>query len=171
MIDEILNSYDLHLKFLRRLVSDLDDGQMVAQPDSVPNHPAWTIGHLVFSCQAIGGELGIPTWLPVEWEGRFGTGSNPVADESAYPNKNALLAALSDGQEKVTAVLRAMSQAGLSQPLPDVRYRDKFPTIGHAVIHILSGHTALHLGQLTVWRRAMRLAAMPEPLESVDPRI
>lgn len=57
-----------------------------------------------------------------------------------------------------------MGDAGLAESLPDVRYRDKFPTIGHAVIHILSGHTALHLGQLTVWRHAMRLPLVVEPL-------
>ena len=61
-----------------------------------------------------------------------------------------------------------MGEAGLAKPLPDVRYRDRFPSIGYAAVHILSGHTALHLGQLTVWRRAMGLANVSEPLNE-DP--
>ena len=164
MIAEILNSYDLHLTFLRRLVSDLDKFQMVCQPKNVPNHPAWTIGHLVHSWQLIGGEIGIPPWLPADWRDRFGTGSTPVADPKAYPAKDALLRALVDGKERLTAALRAMKELDLNQPLPDVRYRDRFPTLGHAVIHILSGHTALHVGQLVVWRRVMAFDVVPEPL-------
>ena len=164
MIAEILNSYDLHLTFLRNLVADLDELQMVCQPDNVPNHPAWTIGHLVHSCQQIGGEIGTPPWLPADWEERFGTGSTPVADPKAYPAKDALLSALDEGTERLRAALQAMEELDLKQPLPDVRYRDRFPTLGHAVIHILAGHTALHVGQLVVWRQVMGLGVVPEPL-------
>jgi hypothetical protein len=55
-----------------------------------------------------------------------------------------------------------MSHTDLAQPLPDVRFRDQFPTVGHAVLHILAAHTALHIGQVIVWRRAMGLPAVPE---------
>lgn len=164
MIAEVLNSYDLHLEFLRTLVSDLSAEQMVVQPEGVANHPAWTIGHLVFSCQAIGGELGLDAWLPAEWEERFGTGSTPVADGAAYPEKEELLRVLDDGRQRLASALNELGETGLAASLPDERYRHRFPTIGHAVIHILSGHTALHLGQLTVWRHAMRLPLAVEPL-------
>ena len=79
MITETLNSYELHSEFLRRLVSDLDKDQMICQPVNVPNHPAWTIGHLVYSCQQIGGEIGLSPWLPTDWGEQFGTGSTPIA--------------------------------------------------------------------------------------------
>ena len=170
MIAEILNSYELHSEFLRRLVSDLSDDQMVAQPDNVPNHPAWTIGHLVHSCQAISGELGASPWLPDDWGNRFGTGSTPIDDATKYPDKEKLLRTLDEAKAKLSAALEESGESGLTAPLPDVRYRDRFPTIGHAVIHILSGHTALHLGQLTVWRRAMRLDIVPEPLSGSSER-
>jgi phosphinothricin acetyltransferase len=163
----ILNSYELHLQHLRRLVADLDDKQMVSQPNNMPNHPAWTIGHLVYSCQTIGGELGLSAWLSDDWEQRFGTGSTPVADAAAYPSKATLLGALGDGKERVVAALVSLGETGLARSLPDVRYRERFPTIGHAVTHILSGHTALHLGQLTVWRWAMGLKVVAETLDDM----
>ena len=163
MIQEILNSYDLHLEFLRRLVSDLDDAQMTAQPPNTPNHPAWTIGHLAFSLQQMAGECGLSPWLPGDWETKFGTGSEPVSATDAYPDKASLLQVLEDSKERLFAVVRSLGEAGLAKPLPDVRYRDCFPTIGHAIVHILSGHTALHLGQLTVWRRGMKLGVATEP--------
>ena len=164
MIAEILNSYELHLTFLRRLVADLDDNQMVCQPANVPNHPAWIIGHLTFSLQQIAGECGVSPWLPEDWEGKFGTGSTPVAAPSVYPDKESLLGILEDSKERLWSAIRFLGKAGLAKPLPDVRYQDQFPTVAHAVVHILSGHTAQHLGQLTVWRRTMNLAVTPEPL-------
>ena len=109
MIAEVLNSYGLHLEFLRTLVSDLSAEQMVAQPEGVPNHPTWTIGHLAFSCQAIGGELGLDAWLPAEWEERFGTGSTPVSDGAAYPEKEELLRTLDDGRQRLASSARRSS--------------------------------------------------------------
>ena len=50
----------------------------------------------------------------------------------------------------------------LARSLPAERYRDLLPTIGDAVLHILAGHTAIHLGQLKVWRRAAGLT-IPAP--------
>jgi hypothetical protein len=167
MIAEVLNSYRLHLEFMRRLIADLDESQMVCQPVNVPNHPAWTVGHLVHSCQQIGGEIGIPPWLPADWGERFGTGSTPIADHELYPGKVDLLHALDDGYQRLAEALRAAGEARLSEPLPDARYRDRLPTVGHAVLHILASHTALHLGQIVVWRRAMALPPVLEPLGDV----
>ena len=63
MIEEILNSYRISVDRVRVLVADLNEDQMVQQVASLPNHPAWTIGHLIGSAQMIGREMGIPPWL------------------------------------------------------------------------------------------------------------
>ena len=127
---------------------------LTRQPNGVPNHPAWVMGHLTSSCQALGRELGLATWLPAQWEQQFGTGSIPTSDRSAYPSKEELLAALADGQARVSNRLADLGDAGMSTALPDKRYKTKFPTVGHAVVHILTGHAAVHVGQISVWRRA-----------------
>ena len=48
-----------------------------------------------------------------------------------------------------------MSDDDCAVTLPDARFRDTFPTIGHAVVHILGSHFALHMGQLSCWLRVM----------------
>jgi hypothetical protein len=154
MIAEVFNSYALTLEYLRRLVADVPGEDLARQPNGVANHPAWVIGHLVYSCEAIGGELGLAAWLQDDWSRRFGTGSIPIADRTAYPSKEELLLALSDAETRVSNRLVALGDAGMSAVLPDVRYRETFPTIGHAVVHILTGHAAVHVGQVSVWRRA-----------------
>jgi hypothetical protein len=154
MIDETLNSCRLTLDYLRRLVADVSDEDFACQPHGMANHPAWIIGHLTFSCQAIGGELGLMPWLPDDWKDRFGTGSQPTADRHVYPTKAELLAALENGRQRLSSRLNALGDAGMAAELPDERYRETFPTLGHAVVHILGGHAAVHVGQLSVWRRA-----------------
>ena len=98
MVDEVLNSYRLTLAYLRRLVADVPDVDLSRQPNGVANHPAWVMGHLPYSCQALGGELGLATRLPAQWEQLYGTGSIPTSDRSAYPSKEELLAALVTGR-------------------------------------------------------------------------
>ncbi|HZZ27343.1 MAG TPA: DinB family protein [Pirellulales bacterium] len=160
MIPEILNSNAMTLDFLRRLVDDVPDELMTKQPPGVVNHPAWVLGHLVYSLEAIGGEMGLSSWLPADWQPRFGTGSIPSDHREAYPSKESLLAALADCQHRITKQFAVLGEHGLQHALPDEKHRAFFPTIGHAVLHILTAHAALHVGQITIWRRAVGL----EPL-------
>jgi hypothetical protein len=163
MIAEILRSNKLALDYLRRLVADVPDDWMPRQFAGVINHPAWVIGHIIYSCQAIGGEIGIAAWLPDDWASKFGTGSVPVGKPDAYPDKKTLLRALDEGQRRLAAALSSMDESDMDKPLPDVSYREIFPTIGQAVLHILTSHTAVHVGQVTVWRRASGLGPLAEP--------
>ncbi|MCA9056284.1 MAG: DinB family protein, partial [Planctomycetaceae bacterium] len=157
MVHENLNSYGMTLDYLRQLLADVADERLTDQSGGAVNHPAWVLGHLVHSTQAIGGELGLDPWLAEEWSQRFGTGSLPVADRSAYPLRGELLGALSDAQARLEMRRHELDDARMSVPLPDERYRETFPTVptlGHAVLHILTAHAAVHVGQVSVWRRA-----------------
>ncbi|HTQ37865.1 MAG TPA: DinB family protein [Pirellulales bacterium] len=160
MIPEILNSNAMTLDFLRRLVEDVPDELMTKQPPGVVNHPAWVLGHLIHSMEAIGGEMGLSPWLPSDWKARFGTGNVPSDNRAEYPSKESLLAALADGQHRITKQFAVLGEQGLKHALPDEKHRALFPTIGDAVLHILTAHAALHVGQLTVWRRAAGLGPL-----------
>jgi hypothetical protein len=162
MIAQIINSYSLVLDDLRKLVADIPDDRLAKQAGGAVNHPAWIIGHLVHSAQAIGGEMGLSPWLASDWAGKFATGTIPRDHRNFYPSKLELLDALQDSQQRITQRLLALGEAGLSQPLPDERYRAMFPTLGHAVLHILTVHAAIHVGQITVWRRAIGLGPLRE---------
>jgi hypothetical protein len=37
-----------------------------------------------------------------------------------------------------------------------------FPTLGDAVLRILTSHAAVHVGQITVWRRALNLGPLKQ---------
>ena len=155
MQQEISNTLILNMRLLWRMTEPIPEEEMANQPEGLPNHPAWLLGHLSHSLEAIGGELGVGPWLDPAWTELFATGSTPQRDRAAYPAKSALLESLESGAEKIFGRLDEMSDDDCSAPLPDARYRDTFPTIGHAVVHILGSHFALHMGQLSCWLRVM----------------
>jgi uncharacterized damage-inducible protein DinB len=156
MIPELIGSFDRSLAFMRGLVADLSDEEMVLQPPGAPNHAAWTLGHVSHSCQAIAGELGVAPWLPGDWETRFGYGSTPAAAaDSGGSSKAELLSMLADASDRLRAVLLATDERRLKDPLPDEKTREILPTLGDALLQIVSAHTAFHAGQLAAWRRAI----------------
>ena len=165
MQSEILVSFRILVDYALRLVDDVPANQFAALPDGVGNHPAWIVGHLCNSFQAIGGELDLPPWLPDGWTSVFGTGSIPSADAGEYPTKSALIAALNQSVEQIESAMKGLTAQQLAAPLPDVEYRKSLPTIGHALTHILIGHASIHVGQLTVWRSAMRLPRVSEQFD------
>ena len=161
----VLHSFAYCLDFLREQVADVAAPDMVAQPNGIMNHPAWVIGHLTHACQLLGGVIGLPLWLPDDWAGRFGTGSVPVADPSLYETKQSALAMLGDAQARITQAIEHLGDSRLDEPFPDESYLQVFPTIRHALTQVLVGHTANHIGQLSVWRRAMGLPPMGRSFE------
>jgi uncharacterized damage-inducible protein DinB len=154
MIPELVGSFERSLAFMREAIADLSDEELLLQPPGVPNHAAWTLGHVIHSCQAIAGELGVAPWLPDDWEARFGYGSSP-ADAPASQGKAALLATLADASNRLRTVLLMTDESRLKDPLPDEKTREILPTIGDALLQVVSAHTAFHAGQLAAWRRAI----------------
>ncbi|UCC73971.1 MAG: DinB family protein [Gemmatimonadota bacterium] len=155
MIAELLNTFESTLTFLERSVADLSEEEMVRQPPGVPNHATWTLGHVIWSCQGMAGELGVDEWLPDDWTSLFGTGSTPTSVASRYPKKTELLTMLTAAADRLRDVLLAADESALGQPLPDVQVREILPTLGHAFLQVLAAHTAFHAGQLAVWRAAI----------------
>lgn len=161
----VLHSFAYCLDYLREQVADVAAPDMVVQPNGIKNHPAWVIGHLTFVCQMLGGTIGLSPWLENDWAKRFDTGSVPVADASLYETKNSALAMLGDAQVRITQAVDHLDDAHLDAPFPDESYVLVFPTIRHALTQVLVGHTANHIGQLSVWRRAMGLPPMGRSFE------
>ncbi len=156
MIPELVGSLDRSLAFLRGQVADLPDEEIALQPPGAPNHPAWTLGHVIHSWQAIAAELGVRPWLPGEWESCYGYGSLPGAPSAPQvPTKEALLAMLADAGARLRCALLTTDESRLSRPLAEAAAREIFPTVGDALLQVVSAHTAFHAGQLAAWRRAI----------------
>ncbi len=155
MIPELISCLERTVAFLSAQVADLADEDLILQPEGVPNHAAWTLGHVIYSFQAIAGELGVQSWLPENWESLFGYGSSPSPIVSEHSRKAVLLELLEDAGGRLRAALLGIDERDLSDPLPDEDARKVLPTKAHALVQVIAGHTAYHAGQLATWRRAI----------------
>ena len=164
-IEPVLHSFAYSLDYLREQVADIEADDMAAQPNGIMNHPAWVIGHLAYACQLLGRSIGLSKFLPDGWSKRYGTGSVPVAESSVYETKESALAILIEAQTRITEAVQRLDDSQLDAPFPVESYRVVFPTIRHALTQVLVGHTANHIGQLSVWRRAMGLPPMGRSFE------
>lgn len=144
------------VEYLRASVSDLTDTEMILQPTNAPNHPAWTLGHIIQSWQAVVEEVGAAAWLPAEWESIFGYGTSPAeVSSSRYASRATLVGFLDDAANRVQAALEAVTDAQLQGPLRSAESQETFATGGEALLQVLLAHAAFHAGQLAAWRRAI----------------
>jgi uncharacterized damage-inducible protein DinB len=163
----MLESYLFVLNVTRgqtlKLVADLNDDQMVKQPAPKMNHPAWVLGHLLQVEYAFLGTIhgqitpAFPEFIDETWKATYGNKSEPVADKSKYKPKHFYVEKLSEAREKIIARLKDMKPADFQAPHPDPARRERFPTVGHAVMLYGTWHEAYHSGQLSAWRRVQGL--------------
>jgi uncharacterized damage-inducible protein DinB len=161
MMDLVRPSYNFNLVYAQKLVTDVADDQMCAQPvpGRVLNHAAFLLGHLAWASENGLKFLGGESARAEEWKELFGTGAKPLADRSRYPAKAALLQALEEAHAHLAAAVGKATTEALAQPAPE-RLRGRFPTVGHALLGLMTSHEAMHLGQLSAWRRALGLPSV-----------
>ncbi len=155
MFPLLLSRFDFQLKYLGQLVEDVPPGAFSIQPVPGMNHPAWIVGHLAWACDSLVTLLGGEKSLDEAWSQTFNFRSKADPDPLRYPEKDVLWTALVLGHEKGAEAVRDADPAILERPLPLELFRPLLPTIGDAVVHLLTTHEATHLGQLSAWRRAM----------------
>lgn len=157
----VLRTIDFTVQYANGLVKDVPEERMAEQPHGVPNHPAWVIGHLAATNDFfLKVALGQPTTLPESWGKLFGPGSSPTTDRAIYPAKAELLDALVKTCERLSAALQTVSEEELNQPNPVEKMASRFPTKGDVLAFIATSHAAMHLGQVSSWRRAAGLGSV-----------
>lgn len=141
--------------YAEKLVADLSPQEMVAQPVSgvTMNHPAWVLSHLaayspVLTTMLRGQEPEDPLTH------RYGMQSRPVDDLGEYPPKDALVAHFLTVRHQLAEVFDAAEEAHLGSPVLLERWKGRWPSIWHACVTLMTTHEAVHLGQLSAWRRA-----------------
>jgi hypothetical protein len=159
VLRHVLHVYTLNLGFAKRLVADLSDDQMCAQPHGVVNHPAWSLGHLAVAADHLGTLLGLASEIPVGWGETFKTGGTPSPDKNVFPGKQQILQVLEQQHARLAQALTAADPAALAQPHPHEKRRSHFPTLGDFAIFLMTAHEMDHLGQIAAWRRAMGLGS------------
>lgn len=127
------------------------------------NHAAWVYGHLFFASSLMNtlGSPKINIVVPPAYEELFNNKSVCKDDPAGtiYPAMETLV---SQYQNAYSTILAALPEIGddvfeRPNPLPG-RLGEIFPTLGSLTTFIMVGHTMLHIGQYSTWRRCMGLS-------------
>ena len=95
-----------------------------------------------------------------EWKQLFNVPSKPQPERDKYPSKAELWDAYQAAYQRIVDVVKTASEEDLAREFPNPRLRASLPTVGVAMIHILTTHQGQHLGQLSAWRRALGLPSV-----------
>lgn len=154
LIDPLLQTLQLNADYGRELMAGVDESNKTAQPHEGFNHPAWLLSHLnTYHPIAIALLRGETPEDPLH--APFGQKSAPVADAAAYAPAVELLEAWQANHRAIADALANFDESTLLRPQPVERWAERFPRVGSILIYLLARHEALHLGQLSAWRRAM----------------
>lgn len=164
MIEALIKLSDQNLDYARRLTADLSDEQAVAQPPGVAgamNHAVWVVGHLAFVSDVLLGVLGGESKAPAEWKDLFSMVSKPLGG-AAYRGMTLaqLMEAWAASRAEVQRRAREKPAEFWRHAIENERRRARFGTNDVLLVHMLVNHDAVHLGQLSAWRRAHGLPSV-----------
>jgi hypothetical protein len=157
-VESLVYAWDNQLRYALALIDDLTDEQFVLRPGGNMNHPAWILGHVAayhpVTLQLLAGEpVDDPKNDPL-----FGfAGRGPLDDITAYGSKKAIVTRFADGHERVAQALLAAPADAFRRPPSLERWAKIYPTVEFMLPDLLLHHESLHIGQISIWRRAAGL--------------
>ena len=91
------------------------------------------------------------------WDEPCGKNRPPTADRAASPSKAEILDDFRRGFEAAAATIADAPADAWQAPLVHPTWGKQFATVAPAVAFLATTHLALHVGQLSGWRRAAGL--------------
>ena len=154
---------ELLLRYADQLVTSVPADVFAKMPMKDVNSAAFNIGHLSTYgdrvCAMLGrNDLVMPMPYSVDL---FKAGAPCLDQPGLYPSKDVLVSTFFERQRRAIAAFRDTTEAALAAENPaEGRFKEMFPTVGGAVSFLLGGHVAMHLGQVSAWRRVMGLGSV-----------
>lgn len=160
----IVYAWDNQLGYALALLDDLADEQFILRPQGTMNHPAWIVGHIAayhpVVVQLLRGE---PVDDPKD-DPLFGfNGRGPLDELAPYGSKQELVDRFAAGHETVAQALLNAKPTDFTRPPSLPRWAKQYPTVEFMLPDLLLHHESLHIGQLSLWRRAAGLPAVKLP--------
>jgi uncharacterized damage-inducible protein DinB len=167
-VASIIYGWDNQLNYAQALLADLTDEQMMRRPGGAMNHAKWILGHVTIYHPVIVKLIAGETFPDAKDDPKFGfAGQGPVDDPAAYESKDAMVARFVSGHEQVAqALLKAGPEAFARKPSLE-RWAKLYPTIEFMLPDLLLHHESLHIGQISIWRRAAGLPGVKMPPRAI----
>lgn len=152
------------------LLDDVTNEQMVLRPGRNMNHPAWILGHVSLYHPIVPKLLAGESFADPGDDPLFGfSGRGPLDDLAACGSKQSIVQRFAAGHEQVAQALLAAKPADFTRPPSLPRWATQFPTVEFMLPDLIVFHEGMHIGQISIWRRAAGLPAVQFPDRS--PRV
>lgn len=163
-VESMIYAWDNQLRYAQALVADLSNEQFVLRPGGNMNHPAWILGHVSLyhpvTVQLLAGE---PIDDPKN-NRLFGfAGVGPLDDINEYGGKQAIMSRFEEGHELAAQALLSAKPEAFQRPPSLERWAKMYPTVEFMLPDLLIFHESMHIGQISIWRRAAGLKGVPFP--------
>ncbi len=156
-IDFVKASLEMSNNLCMGLIDDLKDAPLTFPTEKGGNHALWILGHLTYSEANLTYVYMQGKTNPLaSWKDKLAGGSQPVADASAYPSMDEMLAKSAEIRENTLKIVNSLSDEDLDQPAigcPD-EMKDYFGTYGQCLMTV-GMHPMMHYGQLADARRTL----------------
>jgi DinB superfamily len=163
-VESFVYAWDNQLAYALALVDDLTDAQMVLRPGGNMNHPAWMLGHVSLYHPATVALLAGKPFDDPKNDSLFGfAGQGPLDDIAKYGDKQKIVSRFKEGHEQVAQALLSAPPEAFQRPPSLERWAATNPTVGFILPDLLLHHESLHVGQISIWRRAAGLPGVPFP--------
>jgi hypothetical protein len=167
-VESIVYAWDNQLAYALALVSDLSDEQMILRPGGNMNHPAWILGHIgAYHPVTLQLLAGVPVSDPKS-DPLYGfAGHGPLDDIKPYGGKEAIVSRFADRHEQVAQALLAAPDEAFRRTPNLERWAKTYPTVEFMLPDLLLHHESVHIGQISMWRRAAGLPSVSLPARAV----
>lgn len=163
-VESMIYAWDNQLRYALALVSDLSDEQFVLRPGGNMNHPAWILGHVSLYHPATVQLLAGTSFDDPKNDRLFGfAGFGPLDDIREYGSKQAVVSRFEQGHEQVAGALLKAKPEDLKRPPSLERWAKSYPTVEFMLPDLIIFHESMHIGQISIWRRAAGMKGVTFP--------
>ncbi len=123
MLDHVLRAAEGNVDYARRLVADIPEEQMAAQPAPGMNHAAWVLGHLAYVFDSMTAVWGQEPTMSKEWKQLFNVPSKPQPEREKYPSKAELWDAYEKNYQRIVDIVKAATPEDFDKEFPNPKLR------------------------------------------------
>jgi uncharacterized damage-inducible protein DinB len=154
MFEREIRLNGLMFGLLHKMLDPIDDSGLQRPLTDAGNSPAWILGHLAVANDYALRSLGEQRAASAEWHKRFRPGATPKDDTSPLPSRAELWETIETGRRRIYEACAKVEAEKMEQPHNSDLFKDTpVKSIGDVVAHLLTSHLALHVGQISAWRR------------------
>ncbi len=142
------------LKYLNGMMQDVDNADLARRPAEGGNSALWILGHLAIVADSAGRVLGLPPVQTKEWRRTFNPGTDGEVANAGEFTKQQMLDAIHQGYKQLYPAVGSADAVAMAEPHGiSLLNGSGLETRADFVAHILTTHMAMHIGQLSYWRR------------------